>query len=174
MKAPWKYLVQLASLGRTVKAPENTSEIEAEDAADKVADPIVEASNEEPSSLDAPNIDTEVAAADQNDGTLATIVDRSPADAQVMLPEPAGAGPPQQPPTKRRRRSRKTSAGDVAVAEVVEYGERSSGAPQPPMTFVDEMTALDEDIRQLRRRLAEKLRLQNTQLKQILGRYDAP
>ena len=171
MKAPWKYLVQLASLGRTVKAPENTSEIEAEEPADKVADPIVEASNEEPSSLDAPNIDTEVAAVDQNDGTLATIVDRSPADAQVMLPEPAGQ--PQPPPTKRRR-SRKTSAGDVAVAEVVEYGDRSSGAPQPPMTFVDEMTALDEDIRQLRRRLAEKLRLQNTQLKQMLGRYDAP
>lgn len=172
MKAPWKYLVQLASLGRTVKAPENPPEIEAEDPADKVADPIVEASSEEPSSLDAPNIDTEVAAVDQNDGTLATIVDRSPADAQVMLPEPAG--PPQPPPTKRPRRSRKTSAGDVAVTEVVEYGDRSSGAPQPPMTFVDEMTALDEDIRQLRRRLAEKLRLQNTQLEQMLGRYDTP
>ena len=172
MKAPWKYLVQLASLGRTVKAPENTSEIEAEDAADKVADPIVEASNEEASSLDAPNIDTEVAAVDEGDGTLATIVDRSPADPQVMLPEPAG--PPQPPSTKRRRRRRKTSAGNVAVAEVVEYGDRSSGAPQPPMTFVDEMTALDEDIRQLRRRLAEKLRLQNTQLKQMLGRYDTP
>ncbi|MCY1745084.1 hypothetical protein [Ensifer sp. SL37] len=172
MKAPWKYLVQLASLGRTVKAPENTSEIEAEDPADKVADPIVEASNEEPSSLDAANIDTEVAAVDQNDGTLATIVDRSPADAQVMLSELDG--PPQPPPTKRRRRSQKTSAGDVAVAEVVEYGDRRSGAPQPPTTFVDEMKALDEDIRQLRRRLAEKLRLQNTQLKQMLGRYDTP
>lgn len=101
---------------------------------------IVEASNEEPSSLDAPNIDTEVAAVDQNGGTLATTVDRSPADTPVMLPEPAG--PPQPPPTKRPRRSRKTSAGNVAVAEVVEYGDRSSGAPQPPTTFVDEMTAL--------------------------------
>ncbi|MBD9498418.1 hypothetical protein [Ensifer sp. ENS01] len=60
------------------------------------------------------------------------------------------------------------------MAEVVEYGDRSSGASRPPMTFVDEMTALDEDIRQLRRRLAEKLRLQNTQLKQMLGRYDTP
>jgi hypothetical protein len=169
MKAPWKYLVQLVSLGRTVKASENAPEVETEDPAGEVADPIVEGSNEEASSLDALDID---AAADQEDGTVVTIVDRSPADAQGMLPEPAG--PPQPPPTKRRRRSRKTSAGDVAVAEVVEYGDRSSGAPQPPMTFVDEMTALDEDVRQLRRRLAEKLRLQNTQLKKMLGRYDTP
>lgn len=169
MKAPWKYLVQLASLGRTVKAPQPPPEVDTEDPTVAVADPVVEASNEAASSLDALNID---AAADQNDGTLATIVDRSPADAQGMLPEPAGS--PQSPPTKRRRRSRKTSAGDVAVAEVVEYGDRSSGAPQPPMTFVDEMTALHEDVRQLRRRLAEKLRLQNTQLKRMLGRYDTP
>ncbi|NVD42911.1 hypothetical protein HT585_29005 [Ensifer sp. HO-A22] len=171
MKAPWKYLVQLASLGRTVKAPENPPEIETTDPEREVADPIVEAPNEEASSLDAPNIDTEVAAVDEGDGTLAATVDRSPADAQVVLPEPAG--PPQPPPTKRPRRSRKTSAGDVAVAEVVEYGDGTSGAPQPPMTF-DEMTALDKDIRQLRRRLAEKLRLQNTQLKKMLGRYDTP
>lgn len=160
MKSPWKYLAQLASLGRTVKTSENAPEVETEDPAGEVDDLVVEGSNEEASSLDALNID---AAADQEDGTVVTIVDRSPADAQGMLPEPAG--PPQPPPTKRRRRSRKTSAGDVAVAEVVEYGDRSSGAPQPPMTFVDEMTALDEDVRQLRRRLAEKLRLQNTQLK---------
>ena len=171
MKAPWRYLVQLASLGRTVKAPENTSEIEAEDPADKVADPIVEASNEEPSSLDAANIDTEVAAVDQNDGTLATI-EQATADPQGGFPVPVG--PPQPAATKRRRRNRKTNAGDVAVAEVVEYGDRRSGAPQPPTTFVDEMKALDEDMRQLRRRLAEKLRLQNTQLKQMLGRYDTP
>ncbi|MBD9561083.1 hypothetical protein [Ensifer sp. ENS03] len=169
MKAPWKYLVQLASLGRTGKEPETLPEIGTEDPAREVADPIVEASNEEASSLDVSNID---AAADEDDGTVATTVDRSPADAPVMLPEPAR--PPQPPPTKRRRRRRKTSAGDVAVAEVVEYGDGSSGAPQPPMTFVDEMIALDEDIRQLRRRLAEKLRLQNTQLKQMLGRYDTP
>jgi hypothetical protein len=42
------------------------------------------------------------------------------------------------------------------------------------MTFVNEMATLDEDIRQLRRQLAEKLRLQNTQLKKMLGRYDTP
>jgi hypothetical protein len=172
MKAPWKYLVQLASRGRMVKAPENPPEIETEDPIGEVADPIVEASNEEASSLDAPNIDSEVAAVNEGDRTLATVVDRSTADAQVMLPEPAG--PPRPPPTKRRTRSRKTSTGDVAVAEVVEYGDGTSGVPQTPMTFGDEMTALDEDVRQLRRRLAEKLRLQNTQLKRMLGRYDAP
>ncbi|MEI2300965.1 hypothetical protein [Ensifer sp. MJa1] len=154
MKAPWKYLVQLASRGRAVKAPESPPEIETEDPADDVADPIVEASNEEASDLDTPNIDTEVATVNEGDGTLTIAVERSTADAQVMLPEPAG--PPRPPPTKRRNRSRKTSVSDVAVSKVVEYGDGTSGVPQPPMTFVDEMTALDEDVRQLRRRLAEK------------------
>ncbi|WDZ81596.1 hypothetical protein PWG15_35245 (plasmid) [Ensifer adhaerens] len=172
MKAPWKYLVQLASRGRTVKAPESRPEIETEELADDVADPIAEASNEEASSLDAPNIDTEVAAVNEGDGTLTIAVDRLTADAQEMLPEPAG--PPRPPPTERRKRIRKTSVGDVVVSNVVEYGEGTSGVPQPPMTFVDEMTALDEDVRQLRRRLAEKLQLQNAQLKRMLRRYDTP
>ncbi|KSV74454.1 hypothetical protein N182_27825 [Sinorhizobium sp. GL2] len=146
----------------------NPPGIETEKPDGGVDDPVAEEASELAGSLHAPTSDTAIRAVD---GDEETVVDRSGADAQATLPEPAK--PPNRP-AKRRRRSRKTSAGDVAVAEVVGYGDGSSGAPQPLMTFVNEMTALDEDIRQLRRQLAEKLLLQNTQLKKMLGRFDAP
>lgn len=163
MKSPWKYLVQLASLRRTAKEPESPREIATEEPVGEVDDPIVEAPNEVAGNLDAATVGGERAPT--------TTVDRSSDDDHMALPEPAG--PPRPPPTKRQRRSQKTSASDVAVADAVEYGDGDSSAPQPPMTFVDEMTALDEDIRQLRRRLAEKLLLQNMQLKKMLERFDA-
>lgn len=163
MKSPWKYLVQLASFGRTVKEPESPHEIATEEPIGDVDEPIVEASNEVAGNRDTATVGGERAPT--------TTVDRSSTDDRVALPEPAG--PTRPPPAKKQRRSRKTSASDVAVADAVEYGDGDSSAPQPPMTFVDEMTALDEDIRQLRRRLAEKLLLQNIQLKKMLERFDA-
>jgi hypothetical protein len=69
MKTPWKYLVELASRGRTVKAADNPPETEAEDPADEVADPIVEALRKEESRLDAPSSDNAVVAADEDDRT---------------------------------------------------------------------------------------------------------
>ncbi|KSV66651.1 hypothetical protein N182_35125 [Sinorhizobium sp. GL2] len=172
MKTPWKYLVELASRGRTVKAAENPPETEAEDPADGVADPILEALRKEERSLDVANSDTAVAAVDEDNRTPPTKLEQATADPPGGLPEPVG--PPQPAATKRRKPSRKTGAVDIAVSKVAKYGDGSSGAPQPLMTFVNEMTTLDEDIRQLRRQLAEKLRLQNTQLKKMLGRYDTP
>ncbi|MFK3968814.1 hypothetical protein ACI2KT_35260 [Ensifer adhaerens] len=172
MKTPWKYLVELTSRGRTVKAAENPPETEAEDPADEVADPIVEALRKEESRLDIASSDTAVVAADEDDRSPSATVEQATADPQGRLPGPVG--PPQPAATKRRRSSRKTGAVDVAVSKLAKYGDGSSGAPQPPMTFVNEMTALNDDIRQLRRQLAQKLRLQNTQLKKMLGRYDTP
>lgn len=172
MKTPWKYLVELASRGRTVKAAENAAETEAEDPADEVADPIVEALRKEESSPDVASSDTAVAAVDDDDRTPSTKLEQATGDPQGLLTEPVG--PPRPAATKRRRSSRKTGAVDAAVSKVAEYGDGSSGAPQPPMTFVNEMATLEEDIRQLRRQLAEKLRLQNAQLKTMLGRYDTP
>ncbi|SDN34858.1 hypothetical protein [Ensifer sp. YR511] len=160
MKSPWKYLVQLTSLGRTVKEPEGPREIKTEKSEGVVANRIVEVPDGVVGDRGAATTDTTVVAVDRNEGAPITTLDRASANEH--------AGPP---PTKRRRRRRKASASDVAVANVVEYGDGESGAPHPPITFIDEMTILDEDIRQLRRRLSEKLRLQNTQLKKMLARF---
>ncbi|KSV75969.1 hypothetical protein N185_16105 [Sinorhizobium sp. GW3] len=54
--------------------------------------------------------------------------------------------------------------------DAVEIGNGLSVSAPPPITFADEMKALDGDINQLRRQLAEKLRLQNVQLKRMLER----
>ncbi|WP_457584617.1 hypothetical protein [Ensifer canadensis] len=72
---------------------------------------------------------------------------------------------------RRQTRVGKSSAPNVAVAAGVEYGALNSDARVPPTAFADEVAALDEDIRQLRRQLAKKLSLQNAQLKKMLERF---
>ncbi|MBZ7924855.1 hypothetical protein LAC81_29390 [Ensifer adhaerens] len=42
---------------------------------------------------------------------------------------------------------------------------------QQPLTFTDEVIALDEEVAQLRVQLAQKLRQQNKQLQQLLDRF---
>jgi hypothetical protein len=50
--------------------------------------------------------------------------------------------------------------------------------PQSPSAsanpFFDEAASLDEDIKQLRNQLAQKLRLQNAQLRNMLKRFERP
>ena len=78
---------------------------------------------------------------------------------------------PRRKPSKQKARGKKSNARNVAVAAGVEYGAASSDARVPPIAFADEVAALDEDIRQLRRQLAIKLSLQNAQLKKLLERF---
>ncbi|MBD9626320.1 hypothetical protein IB279_25560 [Ensifer sp. ENS06] len=170
MKSPWKYLVQLASRGRTIKEPESPRELEADKPAAEVAEPIAEASNEGSGDLQTATTNTVVVAV-AGSATPSTMIDRSGAEDQALLTEQARPSQPMM--AKGKARKRKTNTSEVAVTDVVEYEGGGSGVPPPPMTFFDEMTALDEEIRQLRYRLAEKLLLQNTQLKKMLERFDA-
>lgn len=163
MKSPWKYLVQLASLGRTVKEPEGSLKIEPAKPGGDDDDPIVEVSSVVIGNLDAETTDTVVVVVDEEEGAPR-------ADDRASVPEQER--PTQPLPAKRQRRSSKTTASAVAVTDAGEYGGSGSSVAPPPMTFLDEMAGLDEDIRQLRRQLAEKLLLQNTQLKKMLERYD--
>ena len=183
MKSPWKYLVQLASRARTVEEPGSPREIEtakqdgsqgtlATDTlapsipASDIADSIKEASDEVASELDAAATDAAVVAVYGSQEVFVTVVDRSSAD--VLQPAP----PPEPVPTKKVRRSRKTKVPNVAGTDPVEYDDGSSAVAQPPMTFMDEVAGLNGEILQMRRELAAKLLLQNTQLKKMLERYD--
>jgi len=183
MKSPWKYLMQLASLGRT-KEPDSSRKAEAAkpDAPPALtaalsvptsngAEPTVGASNDAVSNLDATTTQTAIGEVSSSESAAVATVDRSTTDDHAVLPE--RAHPAQPLPAKRRRRSGKTNVKNVAVTDAVEYGVESSIVAQPPMTFFDEVAGLDAEIRQLRRQLAEKLLLQNAQLKQMLERYDA-
>lgn len=170
MKSPWKYLAQLTSFGRADKEPDSPRETELQSPASEAAGPVAETPNETAGDPGAAYTDAAVVAVDGGEPALVMAVDRSGADDHASRPEPAR--PRQAIPTRKQRR-RKTSASAVAVADAIEYGDKGSGAAQPPMTFADEVAALDDEIRCLRRQLAEKLLLQNTQLKKMLERYDA-
>ncbi len=176
--------MQLASLGRTAKEPNSSRETEAAKpdappahiAALSVstsdgAEPAVGASNDAVSDLDATTTHTAVVAVARSGSAAVATVDRSTTDDHAVLPE--RVHPAQPLPAKRRRRRGKTNVKNVAVTDAVEYGVGSSSVAQPPMTFFDEVAGLDAEITQLRRQLAEKLLLQNAQLKQMLERYDA-
>jgi len=43
-----------------------------------------------------------------------------------------------------------------------------------PLSLSEEIAVVDEEVMELRRQLAEKLRLQNKQLEVLLKRFDAP
>ena len=184
MKSPWKYLVELASLGRAAKEPERAPETTADkphtppDApADvppapslpdrAITEPMVAASNELAANLDAAITDSVATPVDQSREAGTLSIDRSTA---ALLPDRARSTQPSR--SNGQTRTKAKNVTNVAVDGGVPFGGEISAVPLPPMTFLEEVTALDEEIMQLRRQLAAKLRLQNTQIKKMLDRYD--
>ncbi len=175
MKSPWKFLRDLASRGTATEQAKSAPDIETKTPEARPA-PVVEAPI---TTIDVAVTPTDtVANVSANDRTL---------QAPPIVEEPAGpnapstdladdapandqGNPSEDTPIKRQTRLKRSIARNVARATRVEYG---SGAPvpAPQMTFSEEVLALDGDIRQLRRQLAEKLSLQNAQLKKMLERF---
>lgn len=185
MKSPWKYLVELASLRRAAKEPERAPETttdkshtppvapadapSAQNLTDNdTVEPMVEVSNETAANLDAAITDSVAAPVDQSREAGTLSIDRSTA---ALLPD--RAQPTQPNRSNGRTRTKAKRAKSVAVEGDVPFGGENSAVQPPPMTFLEEVTALDQEIMQLRRQLSVKLRLQNTQLKKMLDRYDA-
>ncbi|MQB34228.1 hypothetical protein DXT93_27435 [Agrobacterium rhizogenes] len=80
---------------------------------------------------------------------------------------------PRTPQTKRQARVGKAPAHMDAASTVTTRQDQSAQSPSPLKTFFDEAVSLDEEIKQLRSQLAQKLLLQNIQLKKMLQRFDA-
>ncbi|NTG75555.1 hypothetical protein G6M02_19695 [Agrobacterium rhizogenes] len=59
------------------------------------------------------------------------------------------------------------------ASTVTTHQDQSAQSPSPLKTFLDDAVSLDEEIKQLRSQLAQKLLLQNIQLKKMLQRFDA-
>ncbi len=186
MKSPWKYLVDLAAR-RTAKETDGPPDIEergpetfplapaghaleARGVDGIAAGSFVETENAAVTNLDAAALDTANTAVDQRVEAPTPSLDQSSADDREDLSQPP------RPPLRAKRQSSgaKTNADNIAVSDVVEYRGDSSGARPAPITFIDEVTALDAEIEHLRRELAAKLLLQNAQLKTMLERYNAP
>ncbi|WP_210187502.1 hypothetical protein [Ensifer sp. YR511] len=88
-------------------------------------------------------------------------------------PEVAIQGERPLEPARQQTKTRKTRARRVEVASSDDSrGDEGSDARLPVITFLDDVAALDGDIKQLRRQLAEKLLLQNAQLRRLLERFE--
>ena len=179
MKSPWKYLAGLASRGRTAKPPESLPEAEPL----KQDEPPLAAEEHATASLE-PSDDVTSAAIDALDKPAALtgvvvdpveIIEHVAAAMRGDRPrddDHALERAPSTQPKTGQRRARKTSARPVAVVDASEPKEAPI-AVLPPPTLSEQIAFLDEEVRQLRRQLTEKLRLQNKQLEGLLKRFDA-
>ena len=80
--------------------------------------------------------------------------------------------PRRTPPTKGLKRAKRLHTEVVSQTATVAKRDKSALASSSRDAFFDEVASLDEDIKQLRIQLAQKLHLQNVQLKKMLKRFD--
>ncbi|NTF97900.1 hypothetical protein [Rhizobium rhizogenes] len=101
-------------------------------------------------------------------------VRQSSADVHALVRENATSKKsPRTLLTKLPARARKARADMDAASTVTTRQDQSAQSPSPLKTFFDDAVNLDEEIKQLRSQLAQKLHLQNSQLKKLLQRFDA-
>jgi hypothetical protein len=91
-----------------------------------------------------------------------------PADEVMNGRRPAGKTSQRQ--TRRLRRMR-LSAASVVKASVDDVSISGSGDEQRTPEFTADVVAVEADVRALRRQLAQKLTVQNAQLRQMLKRF---
>ncbi|NTG05323.1 hypothetical protein G6L29_30575 [Agrobacterium rhizogenes] len=201
MKSPWKFLVQLTSRGRPAEAREASIERDAEtiaieseaeqtsvlpldsteavDRPDHDNTPPVDlvattSSNETGSDLNLTPAVSLPVAVEGGRAPARDEVRQSSAEADALVRENATSKKsPRTLQTKRPVRARKARADLDAASTVTTRQDQSAQSPSPPKTFFDEAVSLDDEIKQLRSQLAQKLHRQNIQLKKMLQRFDA-
>lgn len=197
-KSPWKFLVGLASRRREAGAEEASSAPKSDSDSTPVKETVSdEASGGSPGPSAAHRNDQRVpAVADALD--RAVDVDAGPAgeggapstDAQELVPalgshsepgKPAGveedapveSGAVSAPARRTRGPGRPKIVDDRKSAA---GGDSSRAAAEPAVLadspFIVQIAKLDEEVQQLRLHLADKLRMQNEQLRKMLERYD--
>jgi hypothetical protein len=197
MKPPWKYLAQLMSRRQPPEAQDQTIEPDGDRKLVEIelrpAPAIVLASPEtaadpfhadisQSNDLAETESDTSKAAPvslpsyveEQKVGVI-DAPRRSGSDVPALAPtSEAGSKLPQTRQAKPPRAGKKghlnaveQSAAVVADEKPVSQTPASSANP-----FVDEAASLDEDIKQLKDQLVQKLRFQNAQLRKMLERFE--
>ncbi|MCG5486784.1 MAG: hypothetical protein KK482_24325 [Sinorhizobium meliloti] len=198
MKSPWKFLVQLSSRRRPAKVQENSiaHDADAEGLGSEAENKWALPSDNPTEAFSAPDHDVD-GPADQvsmltdkptSDPNLTQAISdpidiqeaKTPAPSETNHSSAEGSAwvPKSETSTKRRpqitrrerpkrARTRVDARSAVATNEAQSVQPSSSGDP-----FFNEVANLDEEIKELRRRLAQKLYLQNVQLKKMLERFD--
>ncbi|MCJ9724750.1 hypothetical protein MOV66_27385 [Agrobacterium sp. SHOUNA12C] len=201
MKSPWKFLVQLTSRGRSAEAREasierdaKTTAIESEAEQTSVLPLDLTAASDrpdhdgtQPADLVAttPSNETESdlnltpaillpVAVEEVRASAREEVRQSSAEVHALVQENAtNKKSPRAPQTKRPARAGRARTEMDAASTATTRQDQSAQSPSPLKTFFDEAVSLDEEIKQLRSQLAQKLHRQNSQLKKLLQRFDA-
>jgi hypothetical protein len=186
MKSPWKFIAQLTSRRASAKAQDSSTGND--------TDPKALESEVEHASALLPSsklVDQESSASDKAKGgdSVAQVIRPPIDDAQAHAParreadDTVGERPSlvrknaastksqTKARIKRRERGEKANAQVAAQTPVTATDHPSVQLPSSRDLFFDEVTTLDAEIKMLRNQLAQKLRLQNVQLKKMLERF---
>lgn len=193
MKSPWKFLSNLTLRQRRTEGVSSPGD-EADAKAVEVEKEHFPASPKVPDAQDlAPGNDDTLVGPDAarsdidppSSGLPVEFVgDEERSNAQVPPPgaraqesfgEGGSGGQHARKSNARRMRHVKENRPDGVVGKTVVSGEgqRARSISPPRETPIDPLRELDDEIGQLRTRLAEKLRQQNAQLREMLKRFDA-
>ncbi|WP_373414741.1 hypothetical protein [Ensifer aridi] len=199
MKTPWKFLAQLMSRRPSAEAQESSIgndtdsealEIEVDHTSALPPSSTVAASP--PAHGEDVSVDQESVASDKakGDGDVAQTLkspidaeepqttarqeaDHSGAEANSSVPKSAASTKQQSKPRIKRREREKRANAHVAAQSAVARKHHQDLQPSSSRDlFFDEMATLDEEIKMLRTQLAQKLHLQNVQLKRMLERFE--
>lgn len=189
MKSPWKFLAELTSRRRRADVQEGLAGHEgkgelSQGEGEQTSPNLPNASdgsaqNDHLPVDDVSAVTSTVAASDVVPVRAAS----EPMDFPIL--EPHDDGRPPSPPARKANNHRLKAAGrksEIAKgvrADAVVQKPAGSADEQPPeplisphQSFFASVRSLDEEIKQLRKQLAEKLHLQNVQLKRLLQRFD--
>ncbi|ULJ75494.1 hypothetical protein [Rhizobium gallicum] len=200
MKTPWKFLAQLASRRRPTETRESSVRDDADTEASEsgvrrasalssdstevsgspddnenpAVDLVATTTSDEPDSdLDVPQAVSPPNGGEEVQRPTRHEISRSGANAHALVPESQPSKKsPRKPRTKRPERTKRTRADMVSRSTAVANSDQSAKSSSPREGFFDEVASLDEEIRQLRSQLAQKLHLQNIQLVKMLERFD--
>ncbi|TCN34119.1 hypothetical protein [Sinorhizobium americanum] len=198
MKTPWKFLAQLTSRRPSAKAQQSSIgnsadskafESEAEHTPalrlslrvaasppahdeDVSVDHGSNASDKAKGDDDVAQALTQAIDAEEAQTTARHDVDHSDAEANSLVPKSAASTKSHAKPRGKRRRGKSANGESTAQSAVAAKPPQSLQPSSSRDLFFLEAATLDEEIKTLRIHLAQKLQLQNGQLKKMLERFD--
>ncbi|MDX0259364.1 hypothetical protein GOC32_31405 [Sinorhizobium meliloti] len=199
MKAPWKFLAQLTSRRPSAKAQETSLGDDTDPKAHggevehtSALPPNSTVAVSPPAHEEDVSVDQGSVAFGHSDKTIADGVvslktpivaeeaqtparheaDHSDAEANSLVPQSSASTKLESKPRIKRRDRGKRGNFNVATQRAVAPKHQSLPRSSSRDLFFDELASLGEEVKMLRSQLAQKLRLQNIQLKKMLERFE--
>ena len=163
MKSPWKFLAQLTSWRRPAETRESSIEHDADTAAS-------ESETQQTSALPLNPTEASGGSEQGENRSVERLATRTSHETEREVDAAPVVSVPAR--TKKPGRAKRTRTDMVAQSTAVANKDQNAQSSSSREAFFGEVAGLDEEIRQLRIQLAQKLHLQNVQLKKMLERFD--